>query len=218
MAGQDYEEFYSGLHSNDGFNLRKAFPEVNGKCILVPDDPFKVRWEMLTSVTLIFTAVTTPMQLAFTEKDDLAWTILNYMVDSIFGIDIILEFFSAYEEENEDKLEFNHSIIAKRYLKSWFIIDILSIIPVAEFLEAGDFSNLARLARLPKLYRLIRMVKLIRIAKIVKERENISKYLNEVLKVSVAMERLSFFCFIFMILVHIISCFWVIIASFEEDD
>jgi hypothetical protein len=95
---------------------------------------------------------------------------------------------------------------------------LLSIIPVSEFLESGDFSNLARIARLPKLYRLIRMVKLVRIMKIVKDRNTISKYLNEYLKVGVAMERLSFFCFIFVILVHIVSCLWVILSSFEDDD
>jgi hypothetical protein len=62
------------------------------------------------------------------------------------------------------------------------------------------------------------MVKLIRIMKIVKERNTISKYLNEYLKVGVAMERLSFFCFIFVILVHIVSCFWVIISSFIDNE
>jgi hypothetical protein len=54
--------------------------------------------------------------------------------------------------------------------------------------------------------------------KIVKDRNTISKYLNEYLKVGVAMERLSFFCFIFVILVHIVSCLWVILSSFEDDD
>jgi hypothetical protein len=39
-----------------------------------------------------------------------------------------------------------------------------------------------------------------------------------VLKLSVALERLVFFGFMFVILVHITSCFWVIIASFEEGD
>ena len=41
---------------------------------------------------------------------------------------------------------------------------------------------------------------------------------SEVLKLSVALERLVFFCFIFVILVHIVSCLWVILASFEDDD
>ena len=62
------------------------------------------------------------------------------------------------------------------------------------------------------------MVKLIRLLKVVKERNTISKYLNEVLKVSVALERLVFFCFLYVLLVHIIACFWVIIATFEDSD
>jgi hypothetical protein len=186
-------------------------------CIFFPDDPIKIKWEMMISVILIFTAVTTPLRLAFSETDDFTWTFINNMVDSLFGIDIIICFFSAFEDENEE-LVYNRKIIAMTYIKSWFFIDLMSIVPVSELMETGDFSNLARIARLPKLYRLIRMVKLIRIMKIVKERNTISKYLNDVLKVSVALERLSFFCFIFMMLVHIISCFWVIISTFEEDD
>jgi hypothetical protein len=89
---------------------------------------------------------------------------------------------------------------------------------VAEFIETGDFTNLARITRIPKLYRLIRMVKLIRLLKVIKERNTISKYLNEVLKLNIALERLAFFCFIYAILVHIVSCFWVIIASFEDSE
>jgi hypothetical protein len=184
--------------------------------MLFPDDNIKIRWEMMMSVVLIFTAVTTPLLLAFSEKDDEVWTSINNTVDALFGIDIIVCFFSAFEDENEE-LVYDRKKIAMTYIKSWFFIDLLSILPVSDLMQTGDFSNLARIARLPKLYRLIRMVKLIRIMKIVKERNTISKYLNEVLKVSVALERLSFFCFIFMMLVHIISCFWVIIATFEDD-
>jgi len=197
--------------------LRDFHPEANKMWILFPDDAGKIRWEILISVVLIFTAVTTPLRLAFSESDDLTWTVINNVVDSLFGLDIIICFFTSYEDENEE-LVYNRKIIAMNYIKSWFFIDLMSIVPVSEFLETGDFSNLARIARLPKLYRLIRMVKLIRIMKIVKERNTISKYLNEVLKVSVALERLSFFCFIFVMLVHIISCFWVIISTFEDDE
>lgn len=134
----------------------------------------------------------------------------------IFATDIIICFLSAYEDENEE-LVHDRWIIAKGYICSWFFIDTISIIPIEEFLETGNFSSLARIARLPKLYRLIRMFKLIRLLKVIKERNTISKYLNEVLKLSVALERLTFFCFIFVILVHITACFWVIVASFEDD-
>jgi hypothetical protein len=170
---------------------------------------------MLISIILIFTAATTPLNLAFTDKDDAIWTVINNTIDALFALDIVLCFFTAFEDENEE-LIYNKKIIAIKYLKSWFFIDIMSIMPVSDFLDTGDFSNLARIARLPKLYRLIRMVKLVRIMKIVKERNNISKYISDVLKINAAVERLAFFCFIFFMLVHIISCFWVIIANFDD--
>jgi voltage-gated potassium channel Kch len=204
------------LYSKDGYRIKDIYPEAAKKCLLLPDDPMKTRWEIFISLILIFTATTTPYRLAFIEKDDDGWTALNYATDSIFAIDIIICFCSAYEDENED-LVHDKWIIAKGYLKSWFFIDIISIVPIAEFLETSNFASLARIARLPKLYRLIKMFKLIRLLKVIKERNTISKYLNEVLKLSVALERLVFFCFIFVVLVHIVACFWVILASFEDD-
>ena len=98
-------------------------------------------------------------------------------------------------------------------MKSWFTIDIISVLPINYILSFGDFASLARLTRLPKLYRLIKMAKLSRILKVIKERNTISKYLNEVLKVSVGFERLSFFVLIFVLSIHITSCFWVILAD-----
>ena len=107
--------------------------------------------------------------------------------------------------------------IAKSYLKSWFFIDIISILPISQFIEVGDYASLARITRLPKLYRLIKITKLSRLLKVIKERNTLSKYLNEVLKLSVGFERLSFFALIFIISVHIVSCFWVILANLEEE-
>ena len=186
-------------------------------CILLPDDGFKMRWEILTTFILIFTAYATPYRLAFVEFDNTAWSMINYIIDAIFCTDVVICFLSAYEDENEE-LVHDRAIIAKKYIKTWFFIDLTSSFPLAEILQSSSFATLARISRLPKLYRLIRMFKLIRLLKVIKERNTISKYMNEVLKLSVAIERLVFFCFIYVVLVHITACFWVIIASFEDTD
>ena len=212
-----YDDYYATLYADNGQRLRDIYPKSVTRFLILPDDPFKIRWEMFISVILIFTAVVTPYRIAFTESDELEWQIINYFIDATFVIDIFICFISAFEDENEE-LVYQRCEIAKSYLKSWFFLDLFSILPISEIMDSGDFASLARIARLPKLYRLIRMFKLIRLLKIIKERNNISKYLNEVLKVGVAVERLVFFCFMFIILVHITACFWVIIASIEEDD
>ena len=106
----------------------------------------------------------------------------------LFGMDIILCFFTAFEDENKI-LVTNNWIIAKTYLRTWFIIDVLSIIPFSEIFSSNDdqsettddstnanassnkksnYNSLVRLARLPRLYKLIRLFKLVRLSKIKK--------------------------------------------------
>ncbi len=204
----------------EGHRLRDIYPEAAvKKLLLLPDDSFKIKWEMMIAVVLIFTAIMTPYRLAFSsnDNDNPAWTAINYIIDAIFFIDIVLCFCTAFEDENEDLIH-DRCVIAKTYLKTWFFVDIISVLPVSEFLQTGDFGNLARITRLPKLYRLIRLIKLMRLLKVIKERNSISRYLQEVLKLSIAIERLTFFAFMYMILVHITSCLWVIIAQFEDQD
>jgi len=92
----------------------------------------------------------------------------------------------------------------------------LAVVPVDLILSIGDFNSLARIIRLPKLYKLIKMTRLVRILKILKERSKLVKYLNEILKIGVGCERLLFFILLFLILCHIVSCFWVLCAVFDE--
>ncbi len=185
--------------------------------VLLPDDKFKERWEIMITMLLLFTAIVTPYRIAFFTTDDITWTVVDYFTDVLFGIDIVVNFFSAFESAN-DELIHNRRVIARTYLKSWFAVDILSILPVSAFVNnSSDYTSLARLARLPRLYRLIKMFKMSRLLKVIKERNTLSKYLGDVMKISVSFERLAFFVLMFAILAHITSCMWVIIASLEEE-
>ena len=55
-----------------------------------------------------------------------------------------------------------------------------------------------------------------RLLKVIKERNTLSKYLTEVLKITASFEKLAFFTMLFIIMVHITACMWVIIASLEN--
>ena len=96
---------------------------------MVPGDPYIQRWQIYVTLVLVFSSITTPYRISFTESDNLTWIVINYWVDCTFGIDILLTFFLAYEDENEDLIH-DRGIIAKSYLKSWFACDLVSILPV----------------------------------------------------------------------------------------
>ena len=100
----------------------------------------------------------TPARIAFTDDNQLKWAIVDSIVDLIFLMDLVLNFFFAYYDD-EYMLVDNRGAIAKNYLRSWFFIDLISIIPVQLLLGGDDYTSLARIARFPKLYRLVKITR-----------------------------------------------------------
>jgi hypothetical protein len=166
---------------------------------------------------LLYTATITPFRIAFFEYDDTLWVSLDSIVDVIFAVDIFSNFFYAYYDDDYNLIT-DRKRISRNYLFSWFLIDVVAVIPISLILQSGqDYNSLARLARLPRLYRLIKMTKLVRMLKIVKERNKLLKNINEVLKISHGLERLLYVGFIFLLLTHITSCLWYIPTTLEDD-
>ena len=54
---------------------------------------------------------------------------VNLCIDSLFLIDIFVSFISAYYDD-DFVLRDNISTIASHYMKGWFIIDLLAILPL----------------------------------------------------------------------------------------
>ena len=104
-----------------------------------------------------------------------------------------------------------------RYIKSWFVIDTFSVVPISLILNTGNYNALARIARLPKLYKLVKVFRLVKIMKFVKERNTLIKYVNELFKLNAGFERLIFFVIIFLVLCHISSCFWIILTKLDDN-
>jgi hypothetical protein len=110
----------------------------------------------------LYTAIILPYKIAFVDVD----SDFDHTIDIVFNIflliDMILCFFSAYTDL-EDNVVKNRGKIVSKYLSGWFIIDLVSILPITYFTEDdsnnGRLNSLARLTRIPKLYRLIRLTK-----------------------------------------------------------
>jgi hyperpolarization activated cyclic nucleotide-gated potassium channel 1 len=52
------------------------------------------------------------------------------MIDCIFGIDLALNFFFAYYDQ-EDNVVDKRKKIAMDYLYGWFFIDLLTVLPIS---------------------------------------------------------------------------------------
>jgi hypothetical protein len=78
-----------------------------------------------------------PVHIAF-EYEDQPWCIILGIVDLLFFSDLILSFFTSIPEcEKHDEIT-DRRKIAMKYLKTWFPIDLLSIVPFHIILDTHD--------------------------------------------------------------------------------
>ena len=130
-------------------------------------------------ILLVWTAIYLPYRLAFLNHVHLSLLIIETIVDGVFLIDIILSFLTAYYDE-DNILIVDRRKIAKRYLKTWFIIDLIAwycisylyflifSFPVQLFETQNKYSKAVRLLRLPRLYKLLKFLRVIKLLNFIK--------------------------------------------------
>jgi hypothetical protein len=171
------------------------------------------------TLVLVITCILTPYNIAFYSGDEppaLAMTIL--MIDVLFLVDIFVIFNTVFYNEEMETIT-SRKLIAKNYLGGWFMVDLLAIVPFDIILSAGtDINQMIKVARVGRLYKLVKLTRLLRILKIMKDKSRLMKYLNDLLKIGLGFERLFFFLMIFLMLIHIVTCLWIVIATLYDED
>lgn len=160
----------------------------------------------------MLTCVLTPYNIAFDDGDTSSRDILDHVIDILFFIDIIVFFNTEYINENYEVVR-NRKEIACHYLKGWFTIDVISIIPFDEILTR-KYNKLSRFARVGRLQKLIKLGRLFRLLKLAKNTDTLISNFSRLGLIGPGMLRLIVFLFSFMFMTHICTCFWIIIATF----
>lgn len=104
--------------------------------IFYPDGRFRLLWDVAHSVTLLITCILTPFNLAFSEQVSQVevYTQLNLAIDLFFLVDIFVNLNTALVDEKFNIIDDRCPIFCT-YLKSWLLIDILSILPLEIVIE-----------------------------------------------------------------------------------
>ncbi len=99
----------------------------------------------------------TPLRAAFIDEDEIAWLLVEGIIDVAFVLDIIFTFYSAYYDRIE-RLVSNRREIACSYLRSWFVLDVISVIPLS-LIFSNSANQLGKLAKLPRIFQIIKTIK-----------------------------------------------------------
>ena len=108
-------------------------------------------------------------------------------------------------------------IIAKNYLRFWFWIDMISILPFDAVGSAFDAGVLLRFAKIGKLYKLIRLSRLAKLFKLLKGQNAVFSQFSNSMQLSSGVERIVFIAIFAVFFFHISSCLFVFLAEFNDD-
>ena len=186
----------------DAAAVSAATNKLAGKrCILHPHGNLLGRWDSVTGLALIFTAIATPYEVAFlpapTSASD-GLFLVNRLVDIVFIMDICLSFFVMYRKQAAGAFDMQDAVqmwearypqIAKRYLRGWFFIDVFSVAPssfdiiaLASVAGSGDSAldggcesaggvSPVKLLRLIRILRLFKLIRLLKASRILNRAE-----------------------------------------------
>ena len=88
----------------------------------------------------------------------------------MFLIDICQIFNSAYYDENFNMVV-DRKLLAKTYIGSWFIVDVVAIIPFDLFMgNSNSINEIVRITRIGRMYKLVKLTRMFKVFKFMKEK------------------------------------------------
>jgi len=96
--------------------------------LLVPGNSFANYWDMVVIVALLFTTFVTPYEVALLDVKLDGLFALNRCVDAVFLFDMYVNFHMVLFNEVGSAIR-NKAIIRSRYLRGWFGLDFVSLLP-----------------------------------------------------------------------------------------
>lgn len=107
---------------------------LKGTYIFHPQEPFIVTWQFIVGLAILYSIVIVPLRLGFAYEAVGGWLVLELAMDSLFLLDIVISFRTAFL--NEEKLLIHDArVIRRKYARSWFVPDLLSTIPFDDLIR-----------------------------------------------------------------------------------
>jgi len=168
------------------------------------------RWDMLGLVAVVYTAVVTPFDVSFLEPKIDAVFFLNRTIDCYFIVDMIFQFFLMPQDKLGRYIK-NQKKVAMLYLRSWFVIDFVSVLPfdiVGMVANSDDVSQL-KVLRVIRVLRLIKPLRIMRVNRVFRRWENMY---------SINYSVFGLYCYIVFVFMstHWFGCFYHLVAYVEN--
>ncbi|XP_005946697.1 potassium/sodium hyperpolarization-activated cyclic nucleotide-gated channel 1 [Haplochromis burtoni] len=145
-----------------------------GAWIIHPYSDFRFYWDLLMLLLMMGNLIILPVGITFFRDENTpSWIIFNVVSDTLFMVDLVLNFRTGIVKEDNTEILLDPRAIRQKYLKSWFLVDFVSSIPVdyiflmvdsldSEVYRTARALRIVRFTKILSLLRLLRLSRLIR--------------------------------------------------------
>ncbi|XP_017565981.1 potassium voltage-gated channel subfamily H member 5a [Pygocentrus nattereri] len=196
---------------------------------------FKTTWDWIILILTFYTAIMVPYNVSFkTKQNNLAWLVVDSVVDVIFLVDIVLNFHTTFVGPGGEVIS-DPKLIRMNYLKTWFVIDLLSCLPydiinAFENVNEDPISDSSAVGHMPatgssprnatraedsvlpglsSLFSSLKVVRLLRLGRVARKLDHYLEYGAAVLVLLVC---------VFGLVAHWLACIWYSIGDYEVID
>ncbi|OMJ95537.1 hypothetical protein SteCoe_1141 [Stentor coeruleus] len=199
------------LH-NPNYSIKSISKDLPDCFLFYPDSLYMKIWYIWIFIFLIYTAIFMPIHFCIQTVNDPSWLIINTIIDLFFILDVLINFNTCYYEIT-GKLITGRKKISVNYMKTWFIVDLISSFPIQLFEDSvvTSSNHYLRLIRVNRIYRLFSLFKLLRF---MKTAYHTKKFLSLKIYSEVLVKFLNFFLAA-CVLIHILGCIWIMISTLD---
>uniref|UniRef100_A0A8D0H066 Hyperpolarization activated cyclic nucleotide-gated potassium channel 1 n=1 Tax=Sphenodon punctatus TaxID=8508 RepID=A0A8D0H066_SPHPU len=141
-----------------------------GFWIIHPYSDFRFYWDLIMLIMMVGNLVIIPVGITFfTEQTTTPWIVFNVASDTVFLFDLIMNFRTGTVNEDSSEIILDPKVIKMNYLKSWFVVDFISSIPVDYIfliVEKGMDSEVYKTARALRIVRFTKILSLLRLLRL----------------------------------------------------
>uniref|UniRef100_A0A8D0FQQ9 Cyclic nucleotide-binding domain-containing protein n=1 Tax=Strix occidentalis caurina TaxID=311401 RepID=A0A8D0FQQ9_STROC len=165
--------FHLGLLSN------RVLPLPTSPCP-VPSPalpPCRFYWDLIMLLLMVGNLIILPVGITFFKDENTPpWIVFNVLSDTFFLADLVLNFRTGIVVEDNTEIILDPHTIKMKYLKSWFLVDFISSIPVdyiflivdLETQVDSDVYKTARALRIVRFTKILSLLRLLRLSRLIR--------------------------------------------------
>ncbi|XP_049430329.1 potassium/sodium hyperpolarization-activated cyclic nucleotide-gated channel 3-like [Epinephelus fuscoguttatus] len=194
-----------------------------GFWIIHPYSDFRFYWDLTMLLLMVGNLIIIPVGITFFKDENTPpWIVFNVVSDTFFLMDLVLNFRTGIVKEDNTEIILDPQQIKIKYLKTWFVVDFISSIPVdyifliVETRINSDFYKTARALRIVRFTKILSLLRLLRLSRLIRYIHQWEEVFHMTYDLASAMVRIMNLIGMMLLLCHWDGCLQFLVPMLQD--